>query len=175
MVEEKLKKITLKTLLINSPFDWKYLLSNKWRKLLNGVEKTSSKPTSKSCRKQPPKAPIYRARKTSRWGSGRPAGRPRPWNREQVSLPVDRPGRPGLSREQKLSGSRPGRSTGPPAKAGVHVCARRSTVPVDRLQARSTGLVDRQKPGHVIFGIKRLVILAQIKSHKIMKNLQKLF
>ena len=48
-------------------------------------------------------------------------------------------GRPGFSREQKLSGGRPSRSTGPPVHKGVHVCARRSTDLVDRLQLRSTG------------------------------------
>ena len=110
----KLKKITFKILLINSPFDWKYLLSNKWRKPLERVGKTGSKPTKKSYRKQPPKAPIYRPPKTSRygarlscrstarstangrksdrWGCGRLVGRPSLWNREQGSLPVDRPG-----------------------------------------------------------------------------------
>ena len=36
----KTQEITFKTLLINSPFSWKYLLSNKWRKPLNRGGKT---------------------------------------------------------------------------------------------------------------------------------------
>ena len=52
MCGEKLKEITLKTLLINSPFDWKYWLSNKWRKPLEGVGKTVVKVHLKSCQKQ---------------------------------------------------------------------------------------------------------------------------
>ena len=88
------------------------------------------------------------------WGSGQPARSTVTWNREQNSLQVDRPGRLGLSREQKLSGGRPGRSTGPPTRTGVHVCARRSIVPVDRLLARSTGPVDRLKPGQEFWDFK---------------------
>ena len=78
------------------------------------------------------------------WGSGRPAGRPRPWNREQISLPVDRPGRPGLSKEQKLSAvDRVGR----PAFQHCLAC---TSVHVGRpAEARQ-----------VIIGIKMLVILA---------------
>ena len=111
----KTQEMTLKTLLINSPFSWKYLLSNKWRKTPNRVGKTSSKLTLKSWLKQPTKPLFYRARKTSRWGNisalaadGRPArsttnghnsdrwslGQPArstvAWNRDQSSLPVDR-------------------------------------------------------------------------------------
>ena len=37
---------------------------------------------------------------SDRWDSGRPARSTVAWNREQSSLPVDQPGRPGLSREQ---------------------------------------------------------------------------
>ena len=102
----KLKKITSKTLLINFPFDWKYLLSNMWRKPLNRVGKTDLKTLQKSCRKQHPNPQIYRARKTSRWD---PSG-----------LSVDR----GLSREQSSLDGRPGRSTGLQSELGVHVCAR---------------------------------------------------
>ena len=55
---------------------------------------------------------------------------------ESKSLcPVDRLVARGLSREQSSLDGRPGRSTGPPARTGVHVCARRSTVTVGRLQA----------------------------------------
>ena len=79
-----------------------------------------------------------------------------------LSPPIDRLGRPRLIQRAELSGGRPAqsteaifreqssldgrptRSTGPPAQAGVHACARRSTAPVDRLLLRSTGLVDRQ-------------------------------
>ena len=42
------EKITFKTLLINSPFDWKYWLSNKWRKPLERVGKTGTKTLQKS-------------------------------------------------------------------------------------------------------------------------------
>ena len=87
--------------------------------------------------------------KIERWSLGRPARSTAAWNREQTSLPVDRPDRPGLSREQKLSGGQSSRSTGPPAKQTCTFCARRSvdsTDSVDRLLARSTGPVDRQKP-----------------------------
>ena len=76
MVEEKLKKSLKNTLDKNSPFDWKYLLSNKWRKPLERVGKTVVKIHLKSWRKQPPNAPIYRARKTSRWEPDWPVGRP---------------------------------------------------------------------------------------------------
>ena len=40
------------------------------------VGKTGPKTLLKSYLKQPPNAPFYRARKTSRWGSDRPVGRP---------------------------------------------------------------------------------------------------
>ena len=45
----------------------------------------------------------------------------------------------GLSREQSSLDGRPGRSAGPPARTGVHVCARRSTAFRLRSTARSTG------------------------------------
>ena len=80
--------------------------------------------------------------KSDRWGCGRPPGRPNLWNRESESLPVDRPVDRGISREQTSLDGRLGRSTGPPARTGVHVCARRSTAPVDRLQPQSTWSVD---------------------------------
>jgi len=48
MCGEKLKEITLKTLLINSLFDRKYLLSILWRKPLNRVGKTGLKTLQKS-------------------------------------------------------------------------------------------------------------------------------
>ena len=54
-------------------------------------------------------------------------GRPRPGYREQALCPVDRPS----------------------SQAGVHVLC----TSVDRLQAPSTGPVDRQKPGQVKLGI----------------------
>ena len=56
--------------------------------------------------------------------------------------PVDRSVDRGLSREQSSLDGRPGRSAGPPARTGVHVCAR-----------RSTGSVDRLKPGQNCKGI----------------------
>ena len=96
--------------------------------------------------------------KIDRWSIGRPSRSTAAWNREQTSLPVDRPGRPGLSRQQKLSGGRPGRSTEPPARLACTFCARRSTDSVDRLLARSTGPVDRQKPEIGFSGFKNLVL-----------------
>ena len=88
----------------------------------------------------------------------RPVDRPTVRNLTVVPA-IDRPVDRGLDTESRLSVrstgafqraealcGRPGRSTGPPARTGVHVCARRSTDSVDRLQARSTGPVDRQKP-----------------------------
>ena len=48
MCGEKLKEITLKTLMIHSPFDWKYLLSNMWRKPLERIGKTDPKTLLKS-------------------------------------------------------------------------------------------------------------------------------
>jgi len=66
-------------------------------------------------------------------------------NRFSVGRPL---GRPGFSREQKLSGGRPGRSTGPPVHKGVHVYARRSTARSTDFRLRSTESVDRLKPGN---------------------------
>ena len=51
-VWRKTQEITLKKLLINFPFNWKYLLSNKWRKPLNRVGKTIFKTLQKSYTKQ---------------------------------------------------------------------------------------------------------------------------
>ena len=144
------------------------MLSTKWRKPLNRLGKTGSNPLKNLVVKQPQNPHIYRLEKTSRWGifsalaaDGRPArstangqnsdrwslGRPArstaAWNREQSFLPVDRPGRPGLSREQKLSGGRPGRSTSPPADLACTFCARRSTVPVDRPGRPHNAIVDQ--------------------------------
>ena len=67
---------------------------------------------------------------SDRWANGRPAGAGRPWPgyREQSSLPIDRPVDWGHFQRAELSGGRPGRSTGPPAKQG---CARLYTL-VDR-------------------------------------------
>ena len=106
--------------------------------------------------KQPPKVPIYRARKTSRWEPGwlvgRPPGRPANGQNSDRSARVDRPVDRGqdtkssalcrstvrstgaLSREQLISGGRP---CGRPAHP-VHICAHRLTAPVDRLLVRST-------------------------------------
>ena len=87
-----------------------------------------------------------------------------------VVPPVDRPGWPRLdtesralcrstgaiSREQSSLDGRPARSTGPPAQADVHACARRSTAPIDRLLPRSTVPVDRQTASTVFLGFKNL-------------------
>ena len=51
--DEKLKENHFEKLLINSPFNWKYLLSNKWRKPLERVGKTGLKTLQKSWLKQP--------------------------------------------------------------------------------------------------------------------------
>ena len=58
MCGEKLKEITLNTLDINSPFDWKYLLSNMWRKPLERIGKTGTKNSPKILFKTAPKCPI---------------------------------------------------------------------------------------------------------------------
>ena len=62
-VWRKTQEITLKTLLINFSFDWKYLLSNKWRKPLNRVGKTIFKTLQKSFLKQSKEAPLSRLHK----------------------------------------------------------------------------------------------------------------
>jgi len=125
------------------------------------VGKTGSKTLLQSSRKQPPNGPIYRAPKTSRWGLtelsvDRPVDRPtvifqtvkpsvdrsvdRGQDTESTALcPVDRSVDQGLSREQSSLDGRPGRSTGPPARTGVHICARRSTARSADFRLRSTG------------------------------------
>ena len=150
---EKLKKITLNTL------DKTFLLIGNicsqfcGEKPLVRVGKIGSKTLLISCRKQPPNAPFYRARKTSRWGLtelsvDRPVDRPtiifqtvvpsvdrpRPGYREQVSLSGRPLGRPGPFQRAELSRRSTGSVDRPPARTGVHVCARRSTNPVDRLK-----------------------------------------
>ena len=70
----------------------------------------------------------------------------RPVDRGQIqracSLPVDRPVDRDQFQRAKLSGGRPGRSTGPPAyKACAHSCASVDR-PVDRQKARSLYLRD---------------------------------
>ena len=72
-----------------------------------------------------------------------------------------------IFREQKLSGGRPTRSTGLPAKTTVHVRARRSTGAVDRLLRRSTVRSTGRRQVKLFLGIKNLGILTSIKSHKI--------
>ena len=152
----KTQEISFKTLLIKTPLLIGRISSQfSGENSFNEVGKTGSKPTKKSSLKQPPKAPFYRARKTSRWGLtelsvDRPVDRPtvifqtvepsvdrsvdRGQDTESKSLcPVDRSVDRGLSREQSSLDGRPGRSTGPPARTGMHVCARRSTGSVDRL------------------------------------------
>ena len=58
-----------------------------------------------------------------------------------------------ISREQKLSAGRPTRSIGLPAKTIVHICARRSTGPVDRLLPRSTVRSTSRRLGQTVLGI----------------------
>ena len=77
--------------------------------------------------------------------------------------PVDRSVDRGLSREQSSLDGRPGRQTGLLPELGVHVCD--FGRPVGRPAEARLGFS----------GKENLVILAQIKSHKILKNLQKQF
>ena len=67
---------------------------------------------------------------SDRWEDGRPGQSTETQNREQVSLSVDRLGRPGKNREQRVALGRPGQST------DVHTCI---VVHVGR-PGRSTGL-----------------------------------
>ena len=102
--------------------------------------------------------PVNRAwnqRATALWPVDRPVdrswiqraepsvGRPGPFSDSRTLCrstdPVDR----GHFQRAELSGGRPTRSTGPPAQAGVHTCARRSTAstsPVDRQTASPANL-----------------------------------
>ena len=128
-------------------------------KPLKRVGKIGSKSLQKSWSKQPPNAPFYRVWKTSRWGlTDRPVDRPtvifqtvvpsvdRSVDRGKIQRADSLSGRPlvdrGLSREQSFLDGQPCRSTGHLPGQGVHVCARRSTDPVDRLQPQSTWSVD---------------------------------
>jgi len=101
------------------------------------------------------------------------SGRPGLDTESNSSLPVDRPVDRGHFQRAKLSDGRPGRSIGLPAHGCVHVCAHRSTGPVDRLLPRSTGPVDRQTASTNNLGIENLSFclwLNPIKSHKFHKN-----
>ena len=99
---------------------------------------------------------------------GRPPGSTEPLEQRVNSLSVDPCGRPGFP-ESKLSGAvdphgRPASS----AQRRARLCTL-----VDRAGRPTSGQVDLLKPGNCFSGIKKLVFLAQIKSHKILKNLQK--
>ena len=158
------------------------------------VGKTSPKLFLKSCRKQPPNAPFCRARKTSRWGSdrtiGRPTGRPPTVIFPTVGAAVDRPVDRAFGIESRalcwstglvdrgfpesrssLAVDRVGRPALQP-DIGVHA------VHVGHPSGRPTSDFGRPvgRPAEArqhCFGIKKLVIFDSIKSHKIMKNLQK--
>ena len=84
------------------------------------------------------KPQIYRLPKASRWGlSGLAVDRPVDRQRSRIrplEPPVDRRGRPKRTESTALSSGRQGRQTGHLPGQGVHVRARRSTVPVGRLQ-----------------------------------------
>ena len=92
-------------------------------KPLKRVRKTGSKILLKSCRKQPPNGPIYRAPKTSRYGPdravGRPPGRPPMVENPTVRAAVDRPVDRASGTESRLSAGRSARSIGafPESKA----------------------------------------------------------
>ena len=129
-------------------------------KPLERVGKTGPKTLFKSCGKQPPNGPIYRAPKTSRWGLsdqsvdrpvdlnghisdrcaiGRPVGRPRPGYRECFSLFGRPPGRPGPFQRAELSG----RSTGSVGRPSCQNWRARLCTSVDRSVDRLQGAVDR--------------------------------
>ena len=166
MCGEKLKEITLKTL-DKLSFDLEILALKLVDITTEMSRKTSPKTSSKSYLKQPPKAPIYRARKlavgsqndlsvdrpvdrpTVRFLTVEPAvdrpGRPRPGYRKQALCPVDRPDRPLPGTENRVLC----RSTGAFQRAEA---LWRSTDPVDRPSSqagvhvcacRSTDSVDR--------------------------------
>ena len=97
-----------------------------------------------------------------RWATGRPADRPETGNREQSSMSVDRT----ISREQKLSGGRPTRSTGLPTWAtytSVHVG--RPDRSTDFCLGRPVRSTSRQPC--LNFRDWKLIFLPLIKSHKI--------
>ena len=131
----------------------------------------------KSYSKLPKTAPYKLAPKTSRWGqlsrnsycrlTDRPTVRfltivpsvNRPVDRgldieSRSSLPVDRPVNRGQIQRAELSGGRPSRLTGPPAKQAVHVYAHRSTRLVDQLLSWSTVRSTGRRPGPTFSGIK---------------------
>ena len=106
-LKESLLTLLIKTPLLIGSIGSKFSGENSF----NEVGKTGLKSTKNLIKKQCPNPQIYRLRKTSRWGLtdltvgrpanghisdrcaiGRPAGRPRPGYREQVSLSGRPPG-----------------------------------------------------------------------------------
>ena len=77
------------------------------------------------------------------------------------SLPVNRPVGRGQIQRAELSGGRPGRSTGPPAKQGVHVLCTSVDHPVDRPIARLTVQSTGRSQNSIFLGIKSLSFFLQ--------------
>ena len=71
---------------------------------------------------------------------------------EQSSLPVDR----GHFQIAELPGRSIAQSTSPPVQTAVHVCARRSTGPIDRLLPRSAVRSTGRRQASLFLGIKNL-------------------
>ena len=72
---------------------------------------------------------------------------------QRAELSAGRPTRSteAISRQQSSLDGRPSRSTSPPAQAGVHACARRSTALVDRLLQWSTVRSTGRQPVQLIW------------------------
>ena len=138
----------------------------------NEVGKTGSRSIKNLGEKQCPNPQIYRLRKTRRWGSVRPVGRPscRPTTVKNPTVGASGrpPGRPKRTESTALSSGRLGQSTGHLPGQGVHVV--HVGRPVRSTDFRYSRLAEARKQKS---GIKKFVFLAQIKSHKILKILQK--
>ena len=111
---------------------------------------------------------------SDRCAIGQPTGRPRLDPESSAIWPVDCPvDRDQIQRTLCSLDGRPYRSTDPQAKWPVHICAHRSTGPVDRLLSRSTVRSTGRRPGQTISEIKTWFFKFQlnpIKSHKFHKN-----
>ena len=88
--------------------------------------------------------------------SGGPPGRPGLGTEIRSSLPVNRPGRPRSTSVDRQIAPVDRAVNGLPAKWLVHVCAHRSTGPVDRRLPRSTVRSTGRQPGQTYIGIENL-------------------